>query len=85
MKPNSRPEKKIDTERVIEYLNRAFLGALTKYREKYGWDNSKGSTIYEYQVDYCYLIRSIKREPSYIIPKKIQLANELIAELEQEV
>jgi hypothetical protein len=84
MKPN-KPEKRIDTDRVVEYLNRAFANAMHKAGAKLGdKDNSKGTVLYDYQVEFCYLIDSIQRDPSYIVPKKIQEANDLIARLEQE-
>lgn len=83
MKPN-KTEKRIDTERVVEYLNRAFANALYKAGEKIGRDNSKGTALYGYQVDFCYLIDSIQRDAAYIVPKKIQEANALIEQLESE-
>lgn len=83
MKPNR--DKKIDTDRVVEYLNRAFSNAMYKASDKLGRGvPSKGSKLYDYQVDFCYLINSIQRDPGYILPKKIQEANDLITELEAE-
>jgi hypothetical protein len=70
---------------TVTYLTRTFRAAEQKLKEKEGWDNSKGTTLYQYQVDFCYLIDSIQRDPSYIAPKRIQEANELIANLEKEV
>jgi hypothetical protein len=84
MKPN-RGEKKIDINRVVEYLNRAFANAVYKAGENLGTrDNSKGSVLYDYQVEFSYLIDSIQRDPSYSAPKMIQDANTLIEQLENE-
>jgi len=81
MKPN-RGEKKIDTDRVVEYLNRAFANALYKAGGK--MSEPKGSVFYDYQVDFCYLINSIQCDPAYSTPKTIQEANALIEKLENE-
>lgn len=85
MKPNDKQEKKIDVDRVVEYLRRAFAAAQEKFVEKHdGYKNSKGTTLYQYQVDFCYLIDDIQRLPAFSVPKVIQDANDLIARLEQE-
>ncbi len=47
-----------------------------------GKDNTKGSRLYPFQVDFCYLIDEIMRGPTYIIPKRIQATNALITRLE---
>lgn len=84
MRPNTKGDRKIDTERVVEYLNRSFARALKEYTDKHGRDNQKGTTVYQYEVDFCYLIDSIQRDPGYSVPKTIQEANELIEKLEKE-
>lgn len=85
MKPNDKQEKKIDVDRVVEYLRRAFAAAQEKFVEKRdGYKNGKGTTLYQYQVDFCYLIDEIQRGPTFSVPKVIQDANDLIARLEQE-
>lgn len=74
---------RIDTDQVVAYLNRTFSKALSlASRRLKSRDNSKGSPLYEYQVDFCYLIDDIQRGASYIVPKKITEANELISKLE---
>ena len=75
-------DKKINIDQVVHYLNRAFFNAQQKAKNKVGVDNSKGTVLYQYQVDFCYLINSIQRDPAHVAVKQIQEANNLIAELE---
>jgi len=87
-------EREINIEDVIKYLSRAFSKASskagdvigskavrTKNKENGTWETT---LMYDYQVDFCYLIDNIRRGPRYISTKSIQLANELIAKLEAE-
>lgn len=79
---NSRAEEKaIDTEQVINYLNHAFSSTTRPL----GLNNSSGTQLREYQVEFCYLINEIQRGPKYIIPKIIQDANDLINNIKQQV
>ena len=73
-------DKKIDVNQVVSYLNHAFTNAIRGR----GSNNTKGTKLYEYQTEFCYLINEIQRGPSYIVPKIIQDANELIDTITQE-
>lgn len=77
-------EQKINVEQVVQFLSRAFSNAMNKASNVLGRDNSRGTKLYEYQVEFCYLVDEILRGPVYIVPVHIQSANELIAKLEQE-
>lgn len=77
-------EKKINVEQVITYLNHAFVRAAQKAVQQIGNRNHKGTTLYMYQTEFCYLIDEIQRGPGYILPKVIQDANQLILALERE-
>ena len=82
----SRPEeKKINTEQVVAYLSHAFTKASQKIQQSIGNRNHKGTNLYRYQVEFCYMVDEIQRGPSYILPKIIQDANQLIADLERDV
>lgn len=87
-------EREINIEDVIKYLSRAFSKAAakaadfigskairTKNKESGEWETT---VMYDYQVDFCYLIDNIRHGPRYISTKSIQVANELIAKLEEE-
>lgn len=86
-------QQKINVDNVVRYLNHAFAKAMQKATSKIGNKalrtdvNGKISTtaLYDYQINFCYLIDDIERGPRYIAPKKIQEANELIAKLDSEV
>lgn len=75
--------KKIDIEQVVNYLNFAFAKATSDFATLNGSKNHKGTNLYDYQVEFCYLVDDIQRGPRYIAPKKISRANELIGEIKQ--
>ena len=88
-----RQSKEIEIEGVINYLSRTFAKAALKASKNIGSKasrvlNTNGewetTAMYDYQVDFCYMIDNIRRGPSYIAPKYIQDANELITRLEGE-
>lgn len=73
--------KHINVPQVLEYLHRAFERASDYYgpRSK----AVKGTPLYEFQVDFAYLIHEIQTGPPYILPKAIQEANDLIQRMEE--
>jgi hypothetical protein len=66
--------KKIDRDQVVNYLNHAFAKAIQPLGNK----NTKGTDLYNHQVDFSYLIDSIQRSPTYIVSKVITDCNRLI-------
>lgn len=70
--------KKIDIEQVVNYLSFAFAKATSDFAALNGSKNHKGTDLYDYQIEFCYLVDDIQRGPRYIAPKKISEANELI-------
>ncbi len=62
---------------TIRYLN----GTFARVSRGLGNDNLKGTDLYAAQVDFCYLIHQIETGPSYLAPKAIAAANELIDRL----
>ena len=72
----------IDVPKVVKFLSRSFEVAQDKAKLTIGKDNTRGSKLYKFQVDFCYLIDEIMRGPTYIIPKRIQETNTLITRLE---
>jgi len=87
-------EKEINIDEVVKYLSRAFSKATVKAVDAIGLrahrfkdqksDKWESTPLYDYQVEFCYLVDNIQRGPRYIATKSIQRANELIAELEAE-
>lgn len=77
-------ERKINTDQVISYLSHAFARAAQKASYQIGNRNHKGTCLYHYQTEFCYLVNEIQRGPEYILPKVIQDANQLIFALENE-
>jgi len=86
-------EREINIDDVVKYLSRAFMKASVKsagtigvraHRSKDKNGNWRTTPMYDYQVEFCYLMDNITRGPRYISAKSIQLANELIAKLDGE-
>ena len=77
----------INKDRVLEYLSKAFHSATQRaVRARIlNRDNGKGSDLYIMQVDFCYMQDDIMRGPSYIVPKRISEANELIDSIVKQV
>lgn len=67
-------QKEINTTQVVKYLNHAFA----KAARTFGSRNGRGTDLYGFQVEFCYLIHDITNGPKYILPKAIAQANELI-------
>lgn len=76
-------EKKINVDQVVGYLSHAFVRAQQRAAQVIGNRNFRGTKLYDFQVDFCYLIDEIQRGPVYILPKVIQDANQLILALEK--
>lgn len=86
-------EREINLNDVVKYLNRAFSKAAYKVSDVIGrsairyqtgngaWDTT---LLYDYQVDFAYLIDKIQRDSTYTSRKAIQEANDLIRQLEAE-
>ena len=66
--------KRIDRDQVVNYLNHAFAKAVQPLGNK----NTKGTDLYDLQVNFAYLIDSIQRSPEYIVSKIITDCNRLI-------
>lgn len=72
----------IDVPKVVKFLHRSFEVAQDKAKSTIGRDNTRGTRLHQFQVDFCYLVDEIMRGPTYIIPKRIQATNALITRLE---
>ncbi len=68
---------KNSTGQTVRYLNSAFARA----QRTLGSDNRAGTKLYAAQVDFMYLLDMIQRGPSYLVPKAIAEANELIEQV----
>ena len=73
-----RNRKPIDIGQVVSYLNHAFSSAIQKNGSSVGSKNTKGTKLYQLQVDFVYLINDIQRGPKNFLSRKISDANELI-------
>ncbi len=50
----------------------------------FGFDNSKGTKIYEYQVEFCYMIDSVQRDSNFIATKQLSKIRELISTIRRD-
>lgn len=74
-------QRPVDVQQVIKFLSVAFTRAHQTAFENIGNRNGVGTRLYEFQVEFCYLVHDIENGPSYIAPKKIAEANKLIDRL----
>ena len=85
-------EREINLDEVVKYLSHAFVRAVAKSgvgstrgtRTKQRNGEYSTTKLYDYQVEFCYIMDNVTRGPRYISTKNIQLANELIERLENE-
>ena len=68
----------------IAALKESMAHAVWQAKTTIGFDNSRGTTLYDYQVDFCYLINSIERDSKFIAYKQIPKVRELISNLRKE-
>ena len=81
-KPEKKDVKSINVNQVVSYLNHQFAKTA---EEVFGRVMAvKGTPLYDFQVEHCYLIDEIQRGPTYILPKIISDANENIAAMKTE-
>lgn len=65
---------KLNIQDTCKELKRGFKHAI----KKIPGSNAKGTNLYKYQVEFCYLIDSIQRGPVCMIPDNIAKCNDLI-------
>ncbi len=76
-KPDRKDAKSINVSQVVSYLNHSFAKTA---EEMFGRAAAvKGSKLYDFQVNHCYLIDTIQRGPTYMLPKVISNANDNVA------
>ncbi|KKL91896.1 hypothetical protein LCGC14_1890100 [marine sediment metagenome] len=76
--------KSINIEQVVSYLNHTFAKTSEEVFGSLRPKAIRGTTLYNYQVDHCYLIDEIQRGPIYMLPKVISNANDNIAAMKIE-
>lgn len=64
----------LNTKEQVKKLNDAFHHVTRSM----GKNNVKGTTLYQYQVDFAYLLDNIERGPTFQIPFLIYQAENLI-------
>lgn len=76
-KPTS-SEVEASLQATLSFLNNSFAKAMRTFPSR---NNSAGSPLYNFQVEFSYLLDEIQRGPIYIMSKRISEANALIAEV----
>ena len=77
-------ERKTLSEEVAS-LKQAFDRTIWKAMTTFGFDNSKGTTVYDFQVEYCWLMNSIERDSPFVAKKQIPRVRLLIDELREAI
>ena len=67
-------------DKVVEDLSERFLDATTDRvgPKRIRRNNTKGTQLYKWQVEFAYMVHEITSGPSYIAPKIIDNANRFI-------
>lgn len=63
------------TDQSIKQLTSSFYKATRGSGEK----AIRGTNLHKLQVDFAYMLDSVKRGPAYIVPKLVSLANDFIS------
>ena len=66
---------------TVKFLNNSFARVMRGVRRH---DNSSGSVLHGYQVDFSYLIDEIQRGPIWSVTKAVAEANALITDMDKE-
>jgi len=77
-------ERKTLSEEITS-LKTAFDRTNWKAMTTLGFDNSKGTTLHDYQVEYCWLMNSIERDSPFVAKKEIPKVRQLIDDLRVEI
>lgn len=79
MSRDKKDVKSINVPQVVSYLNHTFAETAQEAFGHIRPANTKGTPLYDFQVEHCYLIDEIQRGPTYMLPKIIGDANNNIA------
>ncbi len=71
-------------EEEVTALKESMKRAVWQGMTTFGFDNSAGTRLHFYQVEYCYLIDSIERDSRFVASKQIPKVRELISNLRRE-
>lgn len=80
---DKRDVKSINVDQVVSYLNHTFAKVADEVFGALRTKAVKGTTLYRFQVDHCYLIDEIQRGPTYMLPKVISNANDNITAMKE--
>jgi hypothetical protein len=67
---------KVNVDKVLAGINRSFVQATAGLGS-----NAKGTKLYQYQVDYCYIVNEINRGPSCMVQKYLSDLDDLIDDI----
>lgn len=79
-----RTAMEVKIKKQVEDLCDRFRKATADPTSRYRPDNSKGSKLYNQQVDFAYMIHEITAGPTYIASKVIGEANKYVDQLARE-
>lgn len=71
---------------TVSHLNKQFASSIQKLGYLTGVRFAVRDTeVYDFQVQYAYIINSITTSPGYIVPKFVTSAHELIREVDKRI
>jgi len=66
---------------IVDFLSHAFKQASQGMGKAIRSKEGNKTTLYQLQVDFCYMIDEIQRGPTYIVPMIVTECNEMIAKI----
>lgn len=82
-KEGKEKETVLDVKQIVDFLNHAFRQATQGMGKATRSKDGMKSQMYQWQVEFCYMIDDILRGPTYIVPKIVTECNELIAKISE--
>jgi len=66
---------------IVDFLNHAFKQAIQGMGKAVRSKDGTKTALYQFHVDFSYMIDDIQRGPTYIVPKVVSECNEMIVKI----
>jgi len=76
-----RKDRRSSNDQTVSFLKHSFAMATRPL----GFKNHKGTKLYDYQVDFSWIMHEITNGIPHSVPEYVKQANQLIAKIEEEV
>lgn len=66
---------------MVDFLSHAFKQAIQGMGKAVRFKDGTKTALYQFHVDFSYMIDDIQRGPTYIVPKVVSECNEMIVKI----